>query len=76
MLPELATYDALAAAFRWAIPDRFNIGVACCDAWAAAEPDRVALMELSGDGAITTTSYGALQDRARSEEHTSELQSL
>ncbi len=32
MLPEAARYDDLVRAFRWRIPDRFNIGTACVDA--------------------------------------------
>ena len=38
MLPEIPDYDRLVAAFRWRIPQRYNIGVDVCDRWAAREP--------------------------------------
>ena len=48
MLERRSTYPALYDDFRWDIPDRFNIGTAIADAWAAIEPDRVALLEYRG----------------------------
>ncbi|WP_298435000.1 AMP-binding protein [uncultured Jannaschia sp.] len=48
------------AAFRWDIPDRFNIAEGICDAWAETEPDRVAIIDLS-DGRDVWT-YGRLRD--------------
>ena len=30
--------------FRWRLPERFNIGVAVCDAWALRDPGRVAIL--------------------------------
>jgi 3-methylcrotonyl-CoA carboxylase alpha subunit len=44
MLPEASTYEELTARFSWQIPDRFNIGVAICDAWADKDPRREALV--------------------------------
>ena len=40
MLAERPTYDALYRDFRWEIPERFNIGTAVSNAWAARAPDR------------------------------------
>ena len=57
-------YDKLRAAFRWRIPERYNIGVDCCDRWAAVEPDRVAIIEAFTDGRVGTFSYGALRDKS------------
>ena len=48
------------AAFRWDVPAAFNIAEACCDAWAAREPDRVAIVDLSDGRRVWT--YGALRD--------------
>ncbi len=60
MLERRSTYPALYADFRWDIPDRFNIGTAIADAWAAREPDRVALLEYRTEGAPRTLTYGEL----------------
>ena len=38
------SYDDIYATFRWELPGRFNMAVACCGDWAAREPDRVAQM--------------------------------
>jgi acetyl-CoA synthetase len=61
MLPEADSYDAMRAAFRWQIPDRFNIGTAICDRWADAEPDREAITYVAEDGTATRVSYGELK---------------
>ncbi len=47
------SYAALYRDFRWRIPERFNIGVAVSDDWAALEPDRPALIDFTGgDGVV------------------------
>jgi acetyl-CoA synthetase len=56
-------YGALAAGFRWDIPARLNMAVQVCDTWAEAEPDRVAILDLSGEGP-RDVSYGALRAMA------------
>lgn len=62
MLPHDATsYDDLSGRFRWEIPDRFNIGVAICDDWAAREPNREALVYTDEDGSATSYTYGDLR---------------
>jgi acetyl-CoA synthetase len=53
-------WDELRARFRWRIPAGFTIPRACCDVWAEAEPDRVAIVHLGEEGARTWT-YGALK---------------
>jgi acetyl-CoA synthetase len=50
-------YEALRAGFDWDVPAASNIGTACAD---AQPPDRLALIELSGDGTIRDYSFGAL----------------
>ncbi|HEX9859192.1 MAG TPA: AMP-binding protein, partial [Paracoccaceae bacterium] len=54
-----ATWGELRAGFRWPVPARFNIADACCDSWAAADPERVALIDLSEGEALW--SYGRLK---------------
>jgi acetyl-CoA synthetase len=62
MLKAAASYEALVEGFRWTIPPRYNIAVACADAWAAADPDRTALVRYTpDDGTLTATSYGDLR---------------
>ncbi|MAM60981.1 AMP-binding protein [Maritimibacter sp. UBA3975] len=53
-------WAALRRAFRWNIPDDFNMAEACCDSWARAEPERVAFTHV-GENARDWT-YGALRD--------------
>jgi len=62
MLPDIRDYDRLVAAFRWTIPARYNIGVDCCDRWAAAEPERVAVLDVGPDGQVAPLTYGGLRD--------------
>ena len=60
MLERADSYEALYRDFRWEIPDRFNIGVAVADRWAAREPDRIALLEYRQNGEAQRLSYGEL----------------
>ncbi|MEM7642031.1 MAG: AMP-binding protein [Pseudomonadota bacterium] len=46
-IPRLAPWDEMRAAFRWDVPDGFDIARVCCDDWAEAAPDRVAIIDLS-----------------------------
>ena len=58
MLSPAENYDALIAATRWAIPKRFNIGVAVCDQQPA---DRPALINVRPDGGLDTYKFGDLR---------------
>ncbi|MGB0498867.1 MAG: AMP-binding protein [Rubricella sp.] len=60
MLPPAPSYDALRERFRWEIPDRYNMGVDVCDRWADAEPDRTALIDMTGADR-RDVSYGTLR---------------
>src|SRR4051812_11323060 len=62
MLNPAPDYDSLVAAFRWRVPERYNIGVDVCDRWAAGEPDRPAVLDVGADGTVTTLTYGALRE--------------
>jgi acetyl-CoA synthetase len=61
MLPDIRDYERLRAAFRWQIPQRYNIGVDCCDRWAAVDPGKVAILELRPDWSVSPVSYGELR---------------
>ena len=60
MLPTAETYEALLSAFRWQVPERYNIATSACDAWAAREPDRLAILHHHEDGTSEAVTYGQL----------------
>ncbi len=64
MLEPRDDYRRLYRDFRWSIPERFNIGVAVADAWAAREPDRPALIEYRPEGEPARLTYGELAARS------------
>ncbi len=59
-----ARWDQLRAGFSWDVPTLFNMGVACCDDWAAADPERPAVIHITPDGAPEVHSYGQMQRRS------------
>jgi len=61
MLADIRDYDALYARFRWAVPERYNIGVDVCDRWASITPQRPAIIDVASDGATTVLDYGDLR---------------
>ena len=60
LIQRAATYREIYNAFRWQVPARFNVAVACCDRWSAA-PDRVALIHEQPDGNVRSYSFAELQ---------------
>ncbi len=62
MLPRAESYAALAAAFRWIVPERINIGVDACDRHAAARPDATALVFEDEAGRVRRYSFATLRD--------------
>ncbi len=56
IVPAAGGYDELRSSFRWDLPERFNIGVACSDAHRAGD---VALVEVSDDG-VRDWTFGEL----------------
>src|SRR5215216_6311026 len=62
MLPRIRDYDELYRQFRWQVPARYNIGVDVCDRWAAAEPDRLAILHVLPDGRLEEVTYGRLKE--------------
>jgi acetyl-CoA synthetase len=61
MLPRGDSYEAVNRAFRWDVPEHFNIGVDVCDRWAETEPNRLALLVVGRDDQVTRYSFGDLQ---------------
>jgi acetyl-CoA synthetase len=59
-LPDAAAKDG----FSWQIPERFNIGVAVSDAWAAQDPQRVCLQHFSPAGDHAALTYGDFAERS------------
>ncbi len=62
MLPPIHDYEKLRREFRWAIPERYNIGVDVCDRWAAHDPSRPAILHVQPDGGIDIVSFGAMKE--------------
>ena len=62
MLPNARDHDTLRRQFCWQVPERYNIGVDCCDRWAARDPQRLAILHVRGDGSSEAISYGWLRD--------------
>src|SRR5215218_2753090 len=60
MLPRGITYEAVRDAFHWHIPDRYNMGVDCCDRWADGS-GRLALLHLHANGRLDRISFDALK---------------
>ena len=69
MLPRAKSYEALRAAFRWTIPERFNIGVAVSRPWAKADPDRPVIYWRRKPGEIDNLTAGALERRSNQLAH-------
>jgi acetyl-CoA synthetase len=57
-------YEELHAAFRWQVPEDFNIAEACCGRWARDTPKATAIYFDSESGCRTQYSYAQLQRAA------------
>ena len=57
-------YAELHAAFRWHVPEHFNIAQACCGRWARDTPQAVAVRTAHEGGASTAHTYAELQREA------------
>lgn len=64
LLPPLDSYEKCYAAFRWQIPDRFNIAAAVCDRHATARPNAPAILFEDADGETLTLTFRQLQQKA------------
>ena len=64
MIPDIRNFDELTRAFRWKIPQRYNIGVDVTDKWARVAPDRPAILEVLPHGAVRTVTFGQLSEQS------------
>lgn len=65
LIAPAASWEAMRAGFRWPRLRRFNIAEVCCDAWARAAPDRLALRYVRPDGEVRDYAYGQLARASR-----------
>src|SRR5208282_5460213 len=61
MLEPGRTYEELYRHFRWQVPARFNMGVACCDRHAAADGRRPALIFLDERGRLKRYNFSDIR---------------
>ncbi len=64
LIRQTGDWRAMRAAFRWNVPEYFNIAERCCDSWAAADPDRLAIAHIGDDGGMRPWKYGRLRQAA------------
>ncbi|WP_159839086.1 acyl-CoA synthetase [Burkholderia sp. 8Y] len=64
MLRGEESYEAELRAFRWNIPETYNIGVDVCDKWAASCPGDIALIHEHRDGTIRKFSFAQLRSES------------
>lgn len=55
------SWEDMRAAFRWDVPERMNIARLCCDDWARAAPDKVAVAHLDQDLVAQNWTYADLR---------------
>ncbi len=55
-------YEDWRSGFRWRIPEHYNIAVDVCDRWAAADPERTAILDVSANGRVDAWSFSALRE--------------
>jgi acetyl-CoA synthetase len=60
ILPASNTYEDMVARFRWAVPARFNIAVACCDRWADGS-GRLALLHEGAADEVERITFDVLR---------------
>jgi len=60
LIKRAATYREIYDSFRWAVPARFNMAVACCDRW-ADDAGRVALIHEPADGQVRRYTFREMQ---------------
>ncbi|MFO1089286.1 MAG: AMP-binding protein [Hyphomicrobiales bacterium] len=63
-LPDGSTYEAVREAFRWAVPNRFNIATDGVTRQARLKPDATAVILAPPNGAEERWTFGMLEDRS------------
>ncbi|WP_439138673.1 AMP-binding protein [Roseicyclus sp.] len=61
LFKQRADWEGLRRGFRWAVPETLNIAHLCCDSWAAAEPDKVAIIHRDPQAGTVLWRYGQLK---------------
>ena len=61
LFPAPQDWQAMREGFSWKIPDTMNIARLCCDDWADAAPDQVAIIHLEADGRRQFWTYAQLK---------------
>lgn len=61
LIKRAATYREIYDGFRWQVPAKFNMAVACCDRW-AVHPRRIALIHEQADGSVRRYTFAELRD--------------
>ena len=65
MLPiDPRPYEDICNAFRWDIPEHYNIGIDVCDKWALREPGKLALIHVGADGSSRNYSFGEIKENS------------
>ena len=64
LLPAGQDFEEVSSQFCWDVPEKFNIGSAVSDAWAAREPDRICLEHFNAEGEPDQLSYGSFARRS------------
>ncbi|MDA7426586.1 AMP-binding protein [Thalassococcus lentus] len=64
MLRRSSSYEALRTRFDWDLPDDLNMAHQTCDGWAATDPDRTAIIDLTS-GHRRDVSFGTLYQLSR-----------
>lgn len=64
LLGATGAYDAVVRRFAWPDFSRFNIAQACCDAYADADPDRPAVLEVGDGFSVSVLNYGDMRRAA------------
>src|SRR5271170_2425895 len=62
-MPGKGGYEQIYSAFRWNIPERYNIATDVCDRH-AGDPGKVALIGIDGDGKVWNMTFRDVQRRA------------
>ena len=60
MLDPSQTYEEMRQSFRWEFPAQYNMGWDVCDKWADEDPERIAIIDLTGDERRNVT-FGELK---------------
>ncbi len=55
------SYEDLLKSFNWGIPEKFNIGISCCDKFAEKNPEKLALIYVDENEKVKNYSYGLIK---------------